>query len=107
MTYEEIAQAIEEIGIPFTYYQFNKAVKPPFICFYYPESRNFNADSRVYQKGVLIVIELYTDKKDFELEEKIEQMLDERELVYHKNEEYVDSEKLYQITYETEGFING
>jgi hypothetical protein len=47
-------------------------------------------------------IELYTDKKDTGLEEKVETILDENGLVYAKSEVWISSEKMYEVLYETE-----
>lgn len=109
MTYEQIAQMLESIGIPFAYYQFTEdtAKAPPFMVFYYPDSPDFYADNTNYVKRVTLVIELYTDYKDFDLEEKIEKMLNDNELPYNHYESYIDTEKLYMQTYESEVFING
>lgn len=106
MTYKEIAKLIKSMGIPYTYYQFNHAQNPPFICFYYPEDRNFAADSKVYKKGELLRIELYTELKDFDLELQLENLLDDAELVYSKTQDYISSEKMFMQTYEMEVLIN-
>ena len=65
------------------------------------------ADDTNYQRIVQLNIELYTSNKDFELEESLEQILKDNNLTYYKEENYIDSEKLYQIAYEMEVMING
>ena len=109
MTYEQISQMIESMGVAYAYYQFPENTKqaPPFICFYYPEMNGFYADNKVYAKQVQLVIELYTNKKDFALEESVEAVLNDNEIPFAKYESYIDSEKLYMQTYESEVFING
>ena len=47
-------------------------------------------------------VELYTDKKDIILEEKLEAVLEGRGLFYNKTESYIESEKLYEVLYELE-----
>jgi hypothetical protein len=52
-------------------------------------------------------IELYTREKDFENEATIEGVLADNDLTYYKEENYIDSEKMYQIAYEMEVIIHG
>lgn len=108
MKLSEIANMIKGIGVPYAYHHFpeNTGQAPPFICFYYPESRDFVADDSNYRKINALTIELYTDNKDFALEEKVEEMLISNDLVYQRTEYYIDSERMYQITYTTEVLID-
>lgn len=109
MTYEEVSNLIAQVGIPYAYYQFPEgtAQPTPFICFYYPGLDGFHADNGYYAKLVSLNIELYTDEKDFELEARLESILDEHEMPYRKLESYIDSEKMLMQTYESEVYING
>ena len=109
MTYKEIAQLIDGIGYPYAYYQFEKetAKEPPFICFYYPGRDDMLADNTNYAQITELVIELYTDNKDFAAEAAVESALEAAEIVYEKDETYIDSERMYMITYNTEVLING
>ena len=45
-------------------------------------------------------IELYTDKKQPELEEQVEAVLAQHEIYYTKTELFIDSEELYEVLYE-------
>ena len=117
MTYEEIATIIAGVGIPYSYYQFpeDTGQQPPFICFYYPDRNDLLADDSNYQKIVSLTIELYTDQKDFDLEETLEAVLAEHGLVYSFDETFIDSEQMHLSTYytdvvitaTTEGELNG
>lgn len=109
MTYTEIASMIESIGLPYAYYQFPEGTgqAPPFICFFYSGTDDLYADDSNYQRIVTLNIELYTSEKDFEHEAAIEQALADNGLTYYKEENYIDSEKMYQIAYEMEVIING
>lgn len=108
MTYKEIATLVDGIGYPYAYYQFEKetAKEPPFICFHYPERNDFLADDSNYSQITELVIELYTDNKDFTAEAAVESALEAEGLVYEKDESYIDSERMYMITYTTEVLIN-
>lgn len=108
MTYKEIAQLIDGIGYPYAYYQFEQetAKEPPFICFYYPGRDDMLADDSNYAHITELTIELYTDNKDFTAEAAVEAALEAAEIVYEKDETYIDSERMYMITYTTEVLIN-
>lgn len=44
-------------------------------------------------------IELYTDVKDFSVEQKVEAVLDAHGIFYEKSEVWIESEKLYEVLY--------
>ena len=60
------------------------------------------ADNGVYFKISQLNMELYTDKKDPELEEKLEDILIAHEIPWEKSEVWIDSEKMYEVLYQTE-----
>lgn len=109
MSYEEIATMIESIGLPYAYYQFPEGTgqEPPFVVFFYSNIDDLYADDINYQRIVTLNIELYTREKDFESEDTVEGILTDNELTYYKEENYIESEKMYQIAYETEVIIHG
>lgn len=109
MTYEQVSEMIASVGIPYAYYQFDEgtAEPTPFICFYFSDDNSVKADNVNYVKIQTLVIELYTDEKDFNLENRIEGVLDANELPYDHVESYIDSEKMLMQTYTTEVVING
>lgn len=109
MTYQEVDALVAGLGLPYAYYQFSeKTAQPtPFICFYFGDSADFIADNINYQKIRPLLIELYTDDKDFDLEEQIETALTAAGLVYTRTEYYIGTERMYQITYTMEVIING
>ena len=99
---------IESVGVPYAYYQFPEGTEqaPPFICFYYPRSDDFYADSANYKKISELTVELYTDVRDFALEAALEQALEACGLSYTWEETFIDSEKMHLTVYTTE-VING
>jgi hypothetical protein len=58
------------------------------------------ADYKVVKNISNYRIELYTDKRDIAAEKKIEDILDSANITYSPIENYIDEEKLYQITWE-------
>lgn len=108
MTYKEVATMIEGTGITNAYYQFPKDTEQacPFICYFYTGSNDFAADDSNYQKIRPLAIELYTDEKDLSTEETVESALTSAGLVYSRAESYLDSEKMYMVTYLTDIVID-
>jgi hypothetical protein len=47
-------------------------------------------------------IELYTDKKDPEIELTVENVLDSYDFFYNKSEVWIEEEKLYEVLYTME-----
>jgi hypothetical protein len=47
-------------------------------------------------------IELYTDEKSPETEERVEEVLLQHNLYYTKSETWIESEKLYEVLYQLE-----
>lgn len=119
MTYKEVYQVVSGITvststtetIPCAYWMFpeddpnNPAPPPPFICYYYNDSNDLLADGINYQKIRGLTVELYCDNKDFTLEKAVEDKLTSNGFVYAKSEDYIESEKLYMTTFETEVII--
>lgn len=100
----EIEKMLEQMNVPFRYFLFEEkeAVEPPFLVWYLPESNNFFADGIVYEKIARLNLELYTDQKDFELEERLESLLETEDMAWNKTEAFLDEEQLYEVLYEME-----
>ena len=109
MTTTEIATLIASVGLPSAYNHFPEkaAPSPPFICFYYAQPNNFNADNTTHQKIVSLTIELYTANKDLASEAAVESVLVANDIPYTKSETYIDSEQMYLNSYEMEVILNG
>lgn len=107
MTFSEVSTMLSAVGIPTAYYQFpdNTGQQPPFICFYYSRNNDVLADNVNYQKIEHLVVELYTDNKDFDLEASVESALNIHGLVYTRDETYIDSERMFEVVYETDVII--
>ena len=101
---EEVVRIVSGMGIPFAYDHFaeGESPDPPFLCYLLPGSNNFSADGKVYYKISRVNLELYTDRKDPLLEQKLEDALDAASIFYNKTEVWIDSEKLYEVLYQFE-----
>ncbi|MGG0759136.1 hypothetical protein [Bacillus paramycoides] len=101
----ELKGILDATGYPVAYSHFTatpgKPVpKPPYICYLVDGSPNMPADNKVYHPINDVSIELYTIKKDLVAESKLEQALDDHEIPYESFEAFIESEKMYQKTYE-------
>ena len=104
MTYEEIAEMMQEIGLPNAYHHFaeGESPNPPFIIFLSPGENTFGADDLMYISFKKLHIELYTDEKSPETEERVEEVLLRYNIYYTKSEVWIESEKLYEVLYTLE-----
>lgn len=104
MTYDDITNMLKEAGLPLAYDHFaeGESPEPPFLIFLFPGSDNMFADNGVYFKISQLNMELYMDKKDPELEEKLEDILIAHEIPWEKSEVWIESEKMYEVLYQTE-----
>lgn len=104
MSHEEVMKMMEETGLPFAYDHFaeGESPEPPFLVFLYPKADNFAADGVAYFKASQLDMELYTDLKQPELEERIEAVLLKHGIFYGKSEVFIESEQLYEVLYEME-----
>lgn len=107
MTYIQIAAMVAEIGVPYAYYEFTKdtAVAPPFVCFFYPDDSDMYADDSNYQKITHLTIEVYTEQKDFAIEATVENVLRSHGLTWVRSETRVDTERMYEVIYDTDVVI--
>lgn len=92
MTYEQINEMMEEIGLPFAYHHFaeSESPAPPFLIFLSPGENTFSADNYMYFSFKQLDIELYTDIKNPELESQIEQVLKRHKIYYTKSEVWIE-----------------
>ena len=104
MSYEEINEMMLEMVLPFAYHHFaeGESPKPPFLIFLSPGENTFGADNLMYHSFKKLDIELYTDEKSPETEERVEEVLLRHNLYYTKTEVWIESERLYEVLYEME-----
>lgn len=100
MTTDRLYEILKQLNLPLAYNHFKNPQKSPYLIYMADDSDNFAADNKVYHKINNFAIELYTDKKDIQLETQLEELLDAHDLYYEKYEAYIDTEKLYQVRYE-------
>ena len=72
------------------------------FCFFFLREHTFGADNLMYHSFKMLNIELYTDEKSPETEERVEDILRQHHIFYNKSEVWIESEKFYEVLYETE-----
>lgn len=107
MTLHDLVNALETLGLPIAYGQFeateeNPPPAPPFMCYLETEPADVKADNINYAKVRGYRIELYTDAKDPVREKAIEDLLDSQGLAYRKWEAWIEEEKLQEAAYEVQ-----
>lgn len=101
---KELLESIDGFENKVAFYEFPEDLVPPlpFICFICTDDNNFSADGIVYHAFTNFAVELYTQYKDEETEEKVEQTFTEHGIYYTKETTYLDDEKVWLIVYEME-----
>lgn len=106
-TYQEIATGIRNLDIPFAYYSFptDQAPPLPYLVYFYPNREDFIADNENYSRVEILVVELYTEIKDFSMESVVEAFFETYGIVYDKTETFINKENMYQCYYEAQVII--
>jgi len=98
---DKLLEILEATGIPFAYHHFaeGESPEPPFICYLLPEDDDFAADGINYYPIDVVQIELYTDKKDLDLEHQVRDLLTSHDIYYEWDEVWIEEERLYEVIY--------
>lgn len=107
MSLHELAtllQSIPGFSGKVAYYEFQEGEAPelPYIVYLETGGSNFVADNTVVYRQTTVDIELYTALKDPTLEKTLEYALSAAELIWTKDEDYLDGERCFMITYTVE-----
>lgn len=100
MTVLDVINALKDTEYPIAYLAFKTPQEPPFICIQEPYTNNAFADGQVNAIVQHIQVDLYTRKKDDEVEDKVENALSS--FAWNKEIEYEDGENVYRTIYELE-----
>lgn len=103
MTYEYIYNLLKQLNIPVAYDHFNsnKSVNPPFIVYREQSNDTFKGDNKTYYRGYEYELELITEKKDIDLQQRLETLLTNNKIPYDiYEEEWDENEKIYHNFYE-------
>lgn len=109
MKREDVYTMVQSIGLPCAYYQFpdNTPQAPPFVVWFFSVNTDVMADNENYVDKEVLNIELYTSYRDFEQEQAVEAILKANGFTYAKEASFVENERIWQISYESEVIIDG
>ena len=101
MTYEEISEMMQEIGLPFAYHHFaeGESPDPPFTLFLSPGEDTFSADNLMYVSFNRLHVELYTDEQAPDTEQRVEEVLLRYNIYYTKSEVWIEAGRRYEELY--------
>lgn len=100
MTLENVNKLLLGLNIDVAYNHFNQKTNPPYVVYYVQVSENLFADNKVISENVIVLIELYTKKKDPKLEGQLKSILNENELPYELvGESFIEDDNVYQVVY--------
>lgn len=102
MNYQELDEILKETGVPFTFHHWENPGPPPYGVYLDDYTENFAADNISYFEISHCNVEIYTRQRDPEVEKKIEKVLNQHEIYWDRMCSYIESESLYQTTYEIE-----
>ena len=101
MNRKDMQSLLMSFGRPVQYMRWKRGQAPelPYWLFRIPSRRDKKADNRNFQKVLKWQIDLYSDGKEEELEEKLEAALDAKRIPYTKHEDYIESEDMLLSRY--------
>nr|DAR98092.1 MAG TPA: tail completion protein [Caudoviricetes sp.] len=102
MKLSEFADILEQANLPVTYraYQENNVPDMPYLI-YYESSPSINAaDNTINHEIKSVTVELAFERKDEDLEERLEELWKSHELFFEAQEEtFIETERLYVKPY--------
>lgn len=106
MTWNELENRIDnfyldqenQIKIPYSHYDFNRDVEPPHLMSDELPSDNFGADNIVYFENKNGRLQLTTDYRDRDLEQRIETEI-LYDIYWNKEVAYIPEEKIWNVSY--------
>ncbi len=102
MRLNELKELLERLGLPVAITSFFAETNLPVVVILPVGTESSGSDFAAELRRDAYQIELYTEQKDFELEDRLEDLLDEQGIHFVKHEAYIDEEAMYQCAYQIE-----
>lgn len=103
----QLVQLLNTLDIPSVYGQADEGQTLPFIAIHITQPDNFAADNQVYCEKWNVRLDLYTIYKDLNAEAKIKKLLNDNNIFWERTEEYIDSEKVWEVEFDFDIVGNG
>lgn len=97
-TLEHLYNSLKSLGLPVAYRCFKDKTTVPYIVYFVSDERIYGADSLNMICERTVRIELYTEIKDYQIEERLESLFQQFEL--GKSENFISEENLIETVYE-------
>lgn len=93
---------LKGLGIPVAYRFFPKDEPPtiPFLVYYRNGTTSLIADNHNYFMAPYVVVELYCDVRDDQLEIALEAIFEEMDVPFEKYDAYIEEEELELVGYD-------
>ena len=98
MRQSELYKLLCSIGLEVYFYEADQNPTLPYIVLKDGETA-WGSDSRNFLRKDSYIVELYSARKDFANQEKIEKALDSVGIRYDATEIYIEKEKMYLVTF--------
>ncbi len=101
--HKRIYDLLKTLNIPVAYDHFvsDKEISIPFVVYRETNTDTFKADGVTYYRPYEFEIELITEKKEIELQQRLEELLITNNIPYDVGDElWDDDEKIYHNFYE-------
>ena len=103
MTLEELYAILKKTEFDVAYREFKRKHNIPCIVYFETGRENELADDTIYAQFKNVQIELYTTEKSIEAEHKVENLLNQYEIIYEFSEVgRIESENMYEVIYEVQ-----
>ena len=99
MTIQELRITLETLELPIAYHAFpeGETTPLPFIVYFEEDENNFKADNSNYFDTHNMVVELYSDQRDIDLENRLKEILKAYE--YEASYDYISEERMYMASF--------
>lgn len=102
MTLNSLKNELEKLNIPIAYSHFKDVQYPPFCTYSVNNEDNVTADGKTAITVFSTRVDLCTEHRNFTLENELEVIFAQNSITFEKTILWIDSEKMFQITYDFE-----
>lgn len=95
MLQSELYKLLCSTGLEVYFYEADKNPTLPYIVYLKDGETAWGSDGRNFLRKDSYIVELYSARKDFENQGKIEAALDAAGIPYDVTEDYIEEEKMY------------
>ena len=96
----QFGELLDEIGIPYAFWEFDDAAPNlPYLIYYDIDPYEFYADDKTYYLSTQYGVEVYTEYKDDALQERIQAFFNAHGMVFVHEPRYIPEEELFQEYY--------